>query len=466
MRNRRSVHNSLMINYVLFSVILGVIGFLVYENMYDAREEYISRTLPMVEASQLIRDDWKSIPYETVQSFGGYIQVLDKSLNVVFSRGSGMEKAKASYTEEELLALFYEGNGSGYHSLAPFVSPEGREYRLLVTIPGGAVMKESRLVKTNAEITEVFTRLLIEGFLWFAAAFLLSLWVYGRITGRRITNPLTDVSRELAQIAEGRGGKRLFFRANKELMDLQLHFNRMADRLEQAETAKRRLEEGRRRLMMDISHDLKTPITTIQGYAEVLRLGMEQNEEQRLKYANRIHAKARFIASLVDDLFELTKLESTELSYERKIGDLAELCRTAAADLYDSFEQKGITLDIRIPESPVMLPYHDGLMHRALTNLLTNALKYNKEGAHVWLELEARDEDILLTVGDNGPGISDPVRETVFEPFVRGDQARRSDGGSGLGLAIARSSVEQHAGQIWLDPEAEGTVVHIRLTKT
>lgn len=211
MRNRRRVHNSLMINYVLFSVILGVIGFVVYDNMYDAREEYISRTLPRVEANLLIRDDWESIPYETVQSFGGYIQVLDKSLNVVFSRGSGMEKAKACYTEEELLALFYEGNGSGYHSLAPFVSPEGREYHLLVTIPGGVVMKESHLVKTNAEITKVFTRFLIDGFLWFAAAFLLSLWLYGRITARRITNPLTEVSANSHRLQKAGEGNGYFF---------------------------------------------------------------------------------------------------------------------------------------------------------------------------------------------------------------------------------------------------------------
>lgn len=463
MRKMRSVHAGLMINYVLFSVILGIIGFLVYKGMYDARDQYLNRTLPMVEANHLIRDDWEKIPYDTVQSLGGYIQVLDPDFNVVFSRGSGIEKAKSSYTEEEIYAMFYDGNRSAYHSLAPIATPSGETYRLLVTIPGGAVQKESRLAKTNAEITGVFVGFLLRGLLWFAAAFLVSLWLYSRITAKRITKPLAAVTRGLDRIAEGKEDGRLFYRADRELMDLQFRFNRMADRLKEAEAAKRKLEEGRRRMMMDISHDLKTPITTIQGYAEVLRLGMEKDEHQRYDFANRMYTKARFIASLVDDLFELTKLESLEPAYERKTEDLAELCRTAAADLYDSFEQKGIDFDIRIPETPVPVRCHEGLMRRAVANLLSNALKYNPGGTRVWLTLETSEENVRVTVGDNGPGIAEDVKETVFEPFVRGDRARRSDGGSGLGLSIAKGAVERHEGRIWLDPEAKGTVIHILL---
>ncbi|MDR9857133.1 HAMP domain-containing sensor histidine kinase [Paenibacillus sp. VCA1] len=463
MRKMRSVHAGLMINYVLFSVILGIIGFLVYKGMYDARDQYLNQTLPMVEANHLIRDDWEKIPYNTVQSLGGYIQVLDPDFNVVFSRGSGIEKAKSSYTEEEIYAMFYDGNRSAYHSLAPIVTPAGETYRLLVTIPGGTVQKESRLAKTNAEITGVFVGLLLRGLLWFAAAFLVSLWLYSRITAKRITKPLAAVTRGLDRIAEGKEDGRLFYRADRELMDLQFRFNRMADRLKEAEAAKRKLEEGRRRMMMDISHDLKTPITTIQGYAEVLRLGMEKDEHQRHDFANRMYTKARFIASLVDDLFELTKLESLEPVYERKTEDLAELCRTAAADLYDSFEQKGIDFDIRIPETPVPVCCHEGLMRRAVANLLSNALKYNPGGTSVWLMLETSEENVRVTVGDNGPGIAEDVKETVFEPFVRGDRARRSDGGSGLGLSIAKGAVERHEGRIWLDPEAKGTVIHVLL---
>lgn len=457
MKNR-SVHTSLMINYILFSVILGMIGFLVYNSMYGARDAYLSETLPMVKADELIRHNWEDIPYETVQNFGGYIQVLDEELNSVFVRG-GEGEARANYTEKEFNALFYEG-GSGYHSVAPFVSGDGREYRLLVSIPSGAVVKENRMVKPNEEQTKVFTGFLLRGMLMFMLAFLLSLWLYSKITARRITAPLAAISQRLGRMSEGEGGGRLHMPANRELMEIQHNFNRMADKLEQAEQVNRKLEEGRRRMLMDIAHDLKTPITTIQGYAEVLRLGMEEEERQRRKYANHIYNKAVFIASLVDDLFALTKFESAEFPFERQQLNFAELCRTTAADLYDSFEQKGIMLDFSIPDRPVLLYAHEGYMRRTITNLLTNALKYNRRGAKVWLQL--REEDgIYLTVGDNGQGIPGSLGESIFDPFVRGDQARRSDGGSGLGLSIVKAAVEKHGGHVRLDPEAGGAVIHI-----
>lgn len=458
----RSVHTSLMMNYILFSVILGLIGFLVYNHMYGARDAYLSETLPMVKADELIRDNWEDIPYETVHHFGGYIQILDDNLNSVFVRGEG--QARASYTEKELNALFYEG-GLGYYSAAPFITEEGREYRLLVAIPSGAVVKESRMVKPNEEQTRVFSGFILRGLLLFLLAFLLSLWLYSRMTARRITAPLAAISQRLGKMSGGGGRGRLHMPANRELMDIQRNFNRMADKLEQAEQMNRKLAEDRRRMLMDIAHDLKTPITTIQGYAEVLRLGIEENERQRRKYASHIYNKAIYIAALVDDLFALTKFESAELPFERKPLDFAELCRTTAADLYDSFEQKGIELDISIPERPVRLHGHEGYMRRAVANLLTNALKYNRRGGRVWVVLREQN-GVHLTVGDNGPGIPKHLGRAIFDPFVRGDQARRSDGGSGLGLSIVKAAVEKHGGQVRLDTETEGTMIHISLPVT
>lgn len=95
--------------------------------------------------------------------------------------------------------------------------------------------------------------------------------------------------------------------------------------------------------------------------------------------------------------------------------------------------------------------------------MLANALKYNTEAPAYGYRWRFRKKNVRVTVGDNGPGIADQVKETVFEPFVRGDRARRSDGGSGLGLSIAKGAVERHDGRIWLDPEAKGTVIHILL---
>ncbi|MFS0868798.1 ATP-binding protein [Paenibacillus xylanilyticus] len=459
----RSMHSSLMINYVWFTIFFALICYLVYSAMYDARDEYMNRTLPMVEADNLVREDWEEIPYETVASFGGYVQVLDENYHVVFTRGRTDAEYPKSYTEEELLSLFYESSDLGYYSIAPQFTKMGEKYHLLVAIPGGMIMKESRMVRTDREQTAYFARLIVIGLVVFAAAFSLILWLYSWITARKITLPLQAVSNRLAAVSEEEQGEHLQIKANKELMEIQLNFNRMTTRLKKAREDKRRLENDRTRMFMDISHDLKTPVTTIQGYAEVLRLGLEQDDLQRKKYAGHIHRKALFIGALVNDLLELTKLESTSFSFERVKGDLAEICRTEAADMYDSFEQKGIHLDITIPDKPILFHFHEGLLRRIIHNLLANALKYNTHGAHAWLTLEERTEGLLLTVGDDGPGISADLLATVFEPFVRGDRARRNDGGSGLGLAIVKGAVEKHNGVVWIDDKAKGTLISIYL---
>lgn len=457
----RSMHSSLMINYVWFTIIFALICYLVYGAMYGARDEYMNRTLPLVEADNLVREHWEDIPYETVASFGGYVQVLDENNRVVFYRGRTDVEYPKSYTEKELLSLFYESPESDYYSIAPQFTKTGAKYHLLVAIPGGMIIKESRMVRTDREQTAYFVKLIVTGLVVFAAAFSLILWLYSWITAKKITLPLQAVSNRLAEVSEEEQGEHLQIKANKELMEIQLNFNRMTTRLKKAHEDKRRLENDRTRMLMDISHDLKTPVTTIQGYAEVLRLGLEQDELQRKKYAGHIHRKALFIGSLVNDLLELTKLENASFSFERVRGDLAEICRTEAADLYDSFERKGIHLDITIPDKPVLFHFHEGLIRRIIHNLLANALKYNTHGAHASLTLEERTEGLLLTVGDDGPGISADLLETVFDPFVRGDRARRNDGGSGLGLSIVKGSVERHNGVVWVNRKAKGTLISI-----
>lgn len=459
----RSMHTSLMMNYAILTLILGVISYFVYSDMYNERNDYLSRTLPMVEADQLVRDNWEDIPYEIIASFGGYIQVLDESHQVVFSRGNEDGNVPVRYTEQELLEKFYESSSPAYYSLAPLPAERGKDFHLLVVIPGGIIAKESMLVKTDNQRLAYFSRLLLKGLLVFLAAYLISLWLYSKVTARKITQPLLAISSRLRQMADGGRGERLHFKANRELTAIQHDFNRMADQLAKTEEEKRQLQEGRTRMFMDISHDLKTPITTIQGYAEVLFLGLEKDDEQRKKYARHIYGKARFMAALVEDLLELTKLESAAFAIQKANGDFSELCRIVASDLYDGFVQKNIHFEAVIPEEPICFAFHKPLMKRMLSNLLENALKYNFAGAHVWLRLEKHATDAQLIVEDDGPGFSPELLERIFDPFVRGDQARTSDGGSGLGLAIVKGAVEKHAGTITIRRQQSGACIIVKL---
>lgn len=214
------------------------------------------------------------------------------------------------------------------------------------------------------------------------------------------------------------------------------------------EERQQQLAYTRRRnlLLSDIAHDIKTPITTICGYSKALSEGVVE-EERRQEYLNAVYAKSMRVSDLITLLFEYVKLESEGYALHREKGDLAELVRANTALLYSDFEDKGIELIIEVPEEPVSYEMDKVQMGRAVTNLLTNAVRYGREGGRVLVRLT----DSELIVADDGPEIEPEFAEHIFEPFTRADKARTTQGGSGLGLSITAKIVEMHGGELKLD---------------
>lgn len=212
------------------------------------------------------------------------------------------------------------------------------------------------------------------------------------------------------------------------------------------EEAQKLARDQRRNLMLsDIAHDIKTPITTICGYSKALSEGVV-DEKDRQSYLDVIYAKAMRMDELVTLLFEYVKLESEGFTLHRELGDLAELTREMAALLYADFEGREMELVLEIPEERVPFEMDRLQLGRAVTNLLTNAVRYGKEGGRVLVRLQ----DYELTVADEGEPIDPEFAAHIFEPFARGDKARSSKGGSGLGLGISRKIVEMHGGKLLL----------------
>lgn len=212
------------------------------------------------------------------------------------------------------------------------------------------------------------------------------------------------------------------------------------------EEAQKLARDQRRNLMLsDIAHDIKTPITTICGYSKALSEGVV-DEKDRQSYLDAIYAKAMRMDELVTLLFEYVKLESEGFTLRREPGDLVELTREMAALLYADFEDREMELVLEIPEVRVPFEMDRLQLGRAVTNLLTNAVRYGKEGGRVLVRLQ----DYELTVADEGEPIDPEFAAHIFEPFARGDKARSSKGGSGLGLGISRKIVEMHGGKLLL----------------
>lgn len=296
----------------------------------------------------------------------------------------------------------------------------------------------------------VFYRIAVQTLLLFLALFAVTVYTFGRWTASRLTTPLSSIADGIRNIARGQYHKRLNFKASYELAQIQDDFNDMAERLERMEREKRELEESKQRMLIDISHDLKTPMTTIRGYIEAMEVGLIVTEERKRQILHLISDKAKLVSELIDGIFELSKLDSPDYPFTVVSSDIAEFTREIAAEYYEVFEEKKFDFQYDIPHGEIMVPFNATWLYRAVSNILSNALKYNPPGTTVQLKLLNAGKGVEIHVSDDGVGIPEAIKEKVFEAFVRGDQARKSDGGTGLGLAIAKQVVEKHGGKITL----------------
>lgn len=214
------------------------------------------------------------------------------------------------------------------------------------------------------------------------------------------------------------------------------------------EEKERQLDFERKRnlLLSDIAHDIKTPVTTICGYCRALSEGVASKEKGR-DYLNAVYEKALRIDELITLLFEYVKLDSEGYSLHKKSDDLAELLRETVAAFYTEFEEKQIDLSIDIPDQSVPYEMDSLQMRRAVTNLLTNALRYGRGQGKVLVRLEG----CSIIVADDGKAIDPDFEKRIFEPFSKEDSARTAKEGSGLGLSIAAKIVQMHGGTLSLN---------------
>ena len=224
-------------------------------------------------------------------------------------------------------------------------------------------------------------------------------------------------------------------------------------RMEEQER-QRKAEYDRRRnlLLSDVAHDLKTPMTTVAGYAKAL---VEQGEgiprEKQQEYLEAIYNKSMQMSGLLSFLFEYVKLESEGFALNKTRVDIFELLRECVAGMYMDFEEKGMEMIALIPEEEFFLEVDEVQFRRVINNLLNNALRHNSSGTKVWVMAEAEDEEITIRVCDSGTVIGQETARYIFEPFVLGDESRNSKGGSGLGLSIAHKAVAMHGGSLVLE---------------
>ncbi|WP_152394418.1 sensor histidine kinase [Paenibacillus guangzhouensis] len=453
MNHKLKLSGMLLRNYILFSLTVSVSVFMLLLFFVMRTNEWLpAKDTSMWQASGMVQGNTAHINENAIKDLHGWVEILDERLRVIEVKGL-KQAGDTSYTEHSLNMLFYDTPENPYYnSIAPYRTDEGAQRYVLVRLPKRNVQIDIALDEETSKSNQViFWGALAETGVLFLVLLGISVFIYSHQTAARLTSPLSKIAAGIRNITGGRYYDRLHLESNYELAQVQESFNAMAEKLDQAERENRLLAESKQRMLVDISHDLKTPITTIQGYAKALQLGMIEEEPKRHRAITLIHDKAQHVAELIDDVFELSKLESPDYPIDTEVGDVAEFMREMAVDYYDQFEEKRLRFECEIPPQEVVAPFNRKLMYRAISNLLTNALKYNPSGTLVQLVLVDCHDTVRIEVADNGVGIPDHLRERVFEAFVRGDEARRSDGGTGLGLSIANQIAAKHGGQLALD---------------
>ncbi|MDU1313097.1 MAG: HAMP domain-containing sensor histidine kinase [Clostridium septicum] len=234
-----------------------------------------------------------------------------------------------------------------------------------------------------------------------------------------------------------------------EFVEIADNFSALAERLDESETERERLDKCRQKMLADISHDLKTPITVIQGYSRAVRDGLVP-ENERERYLNTICKKAETLSELIDTFSEYSKLEHPDFSLKIQEEDICEFCKELLADKYQELEFAGYILEVDIPDNSIYYKFDPSHMKRVIDNIIGNSIKYNPPGTSLYFSLCNEVNNVQIMLGDNGFGISEEIAKTLFNPFVIGDESRSSKQGTGLGLAIAREIVEKHGGKICL----------------
>lgn len=267
---------------------------------------------------------------------------------------------------------------------------------------------------------------------------------------RQIVQPIGRMLTATRRIAAGHYTERVpIAPANlgDELGQLATSFNEMAHSLEQAE--RRRLE-----LVGNVAHELRTPIATLEGYLEGLLDGMV---DPSVETWARLHDEAGRLRRLVDDLQELSRAESRQISLVLRPVAPADLVHAAIDRLSPAFAEKGLSLQDQVPpDLPLVIADADRAI-QVLTNLLTNALRYTPSGRTVTVTVRGVADAVVFHVQDTGVGFAPELRDRLFERFYRVDSSRsRALGGSGIGLTIAKALVEAMGGQIWAKSDGPG----------
>jgi len=326
----------------------------------------------------------------------------------------------------------------------------------------GVVRVALSLIEVEAQIRFIYRIVLMGGFV----AVIIAL-IIGYITSKRITNPIRKMQGIAQSISQGNFNERIDIKTKDELEELAKSLNKMADRLQTQIDNLKKMDKVRTDFVANVSHELKTPITSIRGFIETLEDGAMDDRQNAKRFISIIKKHTDGLSNIINDLLSLSELELDKDTLKKENFDLKDLIEEvslgfghAVSSKHHKFEKDftGDSFNVRADKTKI---------EQVLANLIDNAVKYTREEGIVKISLANNSDRFSIIVEDNGIGIPQDHIKRIFERFYRVDKARsRSLGGTGLGLAIVKHIVALHSGDITIESQVnKGTKVTISLPK-
>ncbi|KTD84186.1 HAMP domain-containing sensor histidine kinase [Paenibacillus etheri] len=322
------------------------------------------------------------------------------------------------------------------------ISQEDQPYYLLMGLSSDA-MKEGQIYfyMRTFKVMSIFMLPLIVAFL---IPYLLSLWFLSSMNRRinKLNNAIgrLNLQSEITVLEDTK---------KDEISQLTAHYNAMARRIQNQAEQIKQFDNRRKLLLSNLSHDLRTPLTMILGYAETIRAGLYKDEKELQASAKVLLQRSRYMDKLLDQLLDITQQYDDNLEFYVAMDNLSEILRKIAADYLMFVEGQNFTVEVNIPDKDIEARIDSSLIERALRNLLDNAIRYGSEGHYLEIGLSEKDDAIFMTVIDKGRGIPLQDQEHVFERFYRVDSNRKGEG-LGIGLSIVKEIIAVHGGSITL----------------
>lgn len=466
-----SLRSRLIISYVIIILATLTLAFLTLVLIARPLQNRLATARLALQSRQAARQI--NTMYQRGASTGQVIDRLNSRIandetRFVFidRRGLALADSQEAWTGQQLALNLQEDAGSNFSG--SFTAPDGASFSYAAALVGPAGAPAGYILTTAERapllprlITELSWGLSLAGLIALLASFLL-----GLVIARSIARPLQRISGAAAAVAAGDYAHRIPESGPREIKRVAASFNLMAGQVEAN-------QQAMRDFVSNVSHELKTPLTSIQGFSQAIMEGATQDEAARRRAAGIIHQEAARMSRLVEDLLDLARIDSGQVVMHKSPLDLAQILHNTVERLLPQAAEKEIKLARNWQELPAQVVGDGDRLAQVFTNLLDNAIRHTPKGGRVVITGKvARDLPLVrpvrpglvqpdastlatqrgdfaeVSIADTGPGIPPDDLARIFERFYQVDKSRKRGRGTGLGLAIIKELIEAHRGQI------------------